>query len=119
MRDLNYEEYFADLLPPANEVWGKVIFLPLSVNLFTGGSAWPLGGLVPGCAWPWGVPGPKGCLVWGDLVLGVPGGDLPWTAIAAGTTHPTGMHSCFEDIFAVCNSKPVLHVVFSKSKVKT
>ena len=24
-------------LPPANEVWGKVIFLPLSVILFTGG----------------------------------------------------------------------------------
>ena len=26
------------LLPPANEVWGKVIFLHLSVILFTGGS---------------------------------------------------------------------------------
>ena len=25
------------LLPPANEVWGKVIFLHLSVILFTGG----------------------------------------------------------------------------------
>ena len=28
------------LLPPANEVWGKVIFLHLSVILFTGGSTW-------------------------------------------------------------------------------
>ena len=29
-----------NLLPPANEVWGKVIFLHLSVILFTGGSTW-------------------------------------------------------------------------------
>ena len=28
------------LLPAANEVWGKVIFLHLSVILFTGGSTW-------------------------------------------------------------------------------
>ena len=27
-------------LPPANELWGKVIFLHLSVILFTGGSTW-------------------------------------------------------------------------------
>ena len=26
---------------------------------------------------------------------GVPGGDPPPTATAAGGTHPTGMHSCF------------------------
>ena len=29
--------WYAFLLPPANEVWGKVIFLHLSVILFTGG----------------------------------------------------------------------------------
>ena len=29
------------LLPPANEVWGKVMFLHLCVILFTGGSAQP------------------------------------------------------------------------------
>ena len=29
------------LLPPANEVWGKVIFLHLSVILFTGGDVYP------------------------------------------------------------------------------
>ena len=29
--------YSRVLLPPANEVWGKVIFLHLSVILFTGG----------------------------------------------------------------------------------
>ena len=33
------------LLPPANEVWGKVIFLHLFVILFTGGHAWLQGGM--------------------------------------------------------------------------
>ena len=28
------------LLPPSNEAWGKIIFLHLSVILFTGGSTW-------------------------------------------------------------------------------
>ena len=35
-------------LPPANEVWGKVIFLHQFVILFTGGRAWFYSG---GCAW--------------------------------------------------------------------
>ena len=43
------------LLPPANEVWGKVIFLHLFIILFTGGGAWSGG--VPG---PRGVHGPGG-----------------------------------------------------------
>ena len=30
-----YCKLFAALLPPAKEVWGKVMFLHLSVNLFT------------------------------------------------------------------------------------
>ena len=34
-------------LPPANEVWGKVIFLHLSVILFTGGSASVHAGIPP------------------------------------------------------------------------
>ena len=55
------------------------------------------------------VPGPGGCLLpgvcacsGGGLVLGgsapggVPGGDPPGTATAAGGTHPTGMHSCIQ-----------------------
>ena len=60
--------------------WGKVIFSQASVILSTGGF------LVPG-----------GCLVLGGVVpgpWGVPGGDPPGTATAAGGTHPTGMHSC-------------------------
>ena len=36
------------LLPPANEVWGKVIFLHLSVILFTGGSTWACTPLLEG-----------------------------------------------------------------------
>ena len=46
--DLNYEEYFADLLPPANEVPGH-----------GGGVAWSWGCLVPGGAW-FGGSGPGG-----------------------------------------------------------
>ena len=57
------------------------MFLQVSVILFTGGGAWS-----------GGVSAPKrGCLVPGG---GVPGGDPPPTATAAGGTHPTGMHSC-------------------------
>ena len=55
-------------LPPANEVWGKVIFLHLFVILFTGEVPGP-GGVPgargvpgPGGAWSRGVPGPSGCL---------------------------------------------------------
>ena len=62
--------------PPANEVWGKVIFLHLFVILFTGGclvrGVWsggaclvPGGCLIPGGAWSGGVPAPGGCLVLG------------------------------------------------------
>ena len=72
-------KYSMELLPPANEVWGKVICLHLSVILSTGGC------LVSG-----------GCLVGGMRCLvpgGANGGD-PRTATAAGGTHPTGMHSC-------------------------
>ena len=42
-----------------------------------------------------GVPAPRG--VWPGGVSapgGVPGGDPPGMATAAGGTHPTGMHSC-------------------------
>ena len=53
------------------------MFLQVSVILFTGGC------LLQG-----------GCLLPGVSALGVPGGDPPWTATAAGDTHPTGMHSC-------------------------
>ena len=59
----------------------------------------------PGGSAPRGVPGPSGCLLlWrclvpGGLLLGVPGGDPPRMATAAGSMHPTGMHSCCENEF--------------------
>ena len=47
----------------------------------------------------WGVPVPGGCLVWGDAwSVGVPGRD-PLTVTAVGSTHPTGVHSCFKIYF--------------------
>ena len=54
-------------LPPANEVWGKVIFLHLFVILFTGGGhAWLLlGGGMHGCSW-------------GGACMVVPGGGHAW-----------------------------------------
>ena len=79
------------LLPPANEVWGNVICLQVCVC--------PQGGcLVPGGAWSWRVHGPRGCMVLGGCM--VPGGGClvktPPTATAAGSTHPSGMHTCYE-----------------------
>ena len=67
--------------------------------------------LLPGaCLLPEGGSGPRrGCLLWGGGAWsqggwgqvvwsrGVPGVETPpTTATAAGGTHPTGMHSCFQ-----------------------
>ena len=73
---------------------GKVMFLQVSVILFTGGCLLPERVPAPG-----GVPGPGGCLVLGGLV------EIPGTATAAGGTHPTGMHSCSEYIYFKLLSK--------------
>ena len=51
------------LLPPANEVWGKVIFLHLFVILFTGGGIpgeIPPAGTPPGPGTPPGTRNPPG-----------------------------------------------------------
>ena len=61
---------FPDLLSPANEVWGKVIFSQVSVCPRGGGGMWQT---------------PR----WVDT----PPGQRE-TANEAGGTHPTGMHSC-------------------------
>ena len=74
--------YDYHVLPPANEVWGKVIFLHLSVILFTGGVPGPGRGVWSGGAWSRG---------W--LVGGLVETPSPRTAAAAGGTHPIGMHS--------------------------
>ena len=52
------------LLPLANEVWGKIMFLLACVILFTGGGSWSLSH----------------------------GGSLSGKRV--GGTNPTGMHSC-------------------------
>ena len=52
-------------LPPANEVWGKVMFLQVSAILFTGG-AWSRRG-VPGPG-GWG-PGPRGAWSQGGCLV--------------------------------------------------
>ena len=88
------------LLPPANEVWGKVIFLHLFVILFTGGGMCgclggrgacvvaqggmrgcsggacvvaPEGGGMCGCSWggpAWLLPGGHASLLWGGRGVG-------------------------------------------------
>ena len=52
-------------LPPANEVWGKVIFSEACVknSVHRGVPGW-------GVSAPGGVPGLGGCLVWGGLLPG-------------------------------------------------
>ena len=99
-------------LPPANEVWGKVIFSVACVKNSVHREGVPAAG---GCLLR-GVPGrgvspPGQCLVEGCLLPGSAwsqGGLVlgrcawlrtPRTATSAGGTHPTGMHSCFFDLF--------------------
>ena len=100
------------LLPPANEIWGKVIFSQACVknSVYRAGMPGPTGcllrgvsaprgclvleGVCSGGGWSRGVSGPRRCLVLGGVCSGgMPVGDPP-TAAAAGGTHPTGMHSC-------------------------
>ena len=109
------------LLPPANEVWGKVIFSEACVkNSVHGGGGGCLvcsrgvsalgvsapGGICSGGVCSRGSLLPGGLLPGGLLLGGVsaPGGCLlsggcawwrpPGMTTAAGGTHPTGMHSC-------------------------
>ena len=56
------------------------------------GGAWS-GGSALGGACSWGVPA-QGVPAPGGSGRGVPGGG-PQMATAAGSTHPSGMHSCF------------------------
>ena len=78
----------------------------LSTGSAPGGGVWSWGGDCMGGAWSsgvpaWGVPGTgEVCLLWGGAwsrsvpgPRGVSTRHLA-TATAAGSTHPTGMHSC-------------------------
>ena len=87
----NLQETFF-FLPPANEVWGKVIFLYLFVILFSGGSALVHDGIPP--------PSPPRTRHPPDQVHPGPG-THPGAEHAgrygqrAGGTYPTGMQSCW------------------------
>ena len=101
-----------DFLPPANEVVEKIMFLHLSVILFTGG-----GGVYPSMEWGRGM---YPSMEWGRgcLPLGPGGVHPPWQTpsrqippvqtpttpgrhpppkmtIEVSDTHPTGMHSFY------------------------
>ena len=110
-----------NLLPPVNEVWGKVMFLHLSVILLTGVCPTPLCGCRPRPRLgqtppPLGLGRPHGCRPPGDRT------DHPWMQTPgvrqapsfrygqqAGGTHPTGMHTCFAMIVtAICHGN-LLH----------
>ena len=70
--------------------WSRGVARSRGGFLVTRGVPGP-GGYDPGG----GVPAPGGVWFSGDACSwGVPGGD-PQMATAAGSTHPTGMHSCF------------------------
>ena len=70
--------------------WGKVMFLQVSVILFTGG-----GGVG---VWPGGsqahTQGGLQAHTWG-CIPACTEADTPWMATAAGGSHPAGMHSCY------------------------
>ena len=88
-----FGKYCMRFLPPPNEVWGKVIFLHLPVILFTekgvcSGGVCSRGVCSRGVCFGGGVA----CSLGGCLM------ETPSTATAAGSTHPTGMHSCFKEL---------------------
>ena len=100
-------------LPPANEVWGKIIFLHLSVILFMGGEGSTWAGTPPqGRYIPLGryTPSPSRYTPGRYTPLGryTPPGQVhpPLQCMLgygqqAGGTHPTGMHSCFVNNTAI------------------
>ena len=81
------------LLPPANEVWGKVMFLYLSVSHTVRGE----GGVCPITCWDTHPPGrhPQGRHPPGQTR---PPPDTTGYDQQAGGTHPTGMHICLHVI---------------------
>ena len=72
------------LLPPANEVWGKVIFLHLSVILFTGGGEVP-GQVPPGQVHPLGRYTPRA--------------DAPPSAVHAEILSTSGQYASYWNAF--------------------
>ena len=114
--DDNYMHLQMLYLPAANEVWGKVIFSQVSVSLFTGGGmhAGRRCACPEGCACPGDMHARGACVVggmcawWEDVWLGacMVGGCVAGEMVtAAGGTHPTGMHSCFQTMWEQNSSR--------------
>ena len=84
-----------DFLPPANEVWGKVIFFHLFVILFTGGggcvhSCWGVCMVARGaCMVAWGCVWLQGGSVW------LLGGVHAWLQRGACVVAGGDMHGCW------------------------
>ena len=102
-------------LPPANEVWGKVIFSETCVkNSVHGGWGTTVGGGLPQCMLGYHLPPEPG----------TPPGTPPPAEHAgrygqrAGGTHPTGMQYCFPIVFIIVQNPNVdiegLRLCFSK-----
>ena len=79
----SHRNYYILFLPPANEVWGKVMFLHLSVILSTGEGVCNQGP----------SPSRRGSVCKGVGQPPVPPSDTMEYSQRAGGTHPTGMHS--------------------------
>ena len=86
---LHLEKTLLSVLPPANEVWGKVIFSQASVILSRGVVCFQGGLYLRGC-----IQG-DGALRPGGWVDPPPPSDTTGYGKQEGVTHPTGMHSCF------------------------
>ena len=78
-------------LPPANEVWGKVMFLHLCVILFTGGRGWLTSQHASQVTWP-GESASRGLQAGGGRQTR-PLRYMGYYRIQARGTHPTGMLS--------------------------
>ena len=83
-------------LPPTTKLGQGYIFTGICDSVH-GGGCLVRGGLLPGGA---------------GLLLGVPGGDPPGTATAAGGTHPTGMHSCFPCFYQISQNSRIFPVYY-------
>ena len=93
--------FLINIFPPANEVRLKVMFLHLSVILFT------CGGCLPHCMLgytpPRGQTPPEQTLPRADTLLGRHHpADSTGYGQQAGGMHPTGMHTC--QLFLLCLS---------------
>ena len=103
-----YASYWnAFLLPPSNEVWGKVMLLHLSVTLFTGVCPIACWDTPPRHTSPRQIPPGQTPSLWADNPPLGRQPPPPWQTSPhppnttgygqqAGGTHPTGMHSCIK-----------------------